>query len=81
MSNHSTQSTHTTAPNRQTLYVAIALVAGILLGELLNLTLGSSDAAQAQALFKQIIEIFTVLTDIFLRMIKMIIAPLVFSTL
>ena len=81
MSNHSTHSTHTTAPNRQTLYVAIALVAGILLGELLNLTLGSSDAAQAQALFKQIIEIFTVLTDIFLRMIKMIIAPLVFSTL
>ncbi len=81
MSNHSTHSTHTTAPNRQTLYVAIALVAGILLGELLNLTLGSSDAAQAQALFKQIIEVFTVLTDIFLRMIKMIIAPLVFSTL
>ena len=81
MSNHSTHSTHTTAPNRQTLYVAIALVAGILLGELLNLTLGNSDAAQAQALFKQIIEVFTVLTDIFLRLIKMIIAPLVFSTL
>ena len=81
MSNHSAHSTHTIAPNRQTLYVAIALVAGILLGELLNLTLGSSDAAQAQALFKQIIEVFTVLTDIFLRLIKMIIAPLVFSTL
>ena len=81
MSNHSAHSTHTTAPNRQTLYVAIALLAGILLGELLNLTLGSSDAAQAQALFKQIIEVFTILTDIFLRLIKMIIAPLVFSTL
>jgi hypothetical protein len=28
-------------PNRQTLYVAIALALGIVVGELLNLTLGS----------------------------------------
>ena len=81
MTIHTTPSTHTSAPNRQTLYVAIALAAGILLGELLNLTLGSSIAEEAQSLFKQIIQVFAVLTDIFLRLIKMIIAPLVFSTL
>jgi len=68
-------------PNRQTLYVAIALVLGIVVGELLNLTLGSSGMAKPSPLLNQIIEIFTVLTDIFLRLIKMIIAPLVFSTL
>ncbi len=73
--------THTAPPNRQTLYVAIALVVGIIVGELLNLTLGSSDAVQEHALLKQIIEVFAVLTDIFLRLVKMIIAPLVFSTL
>ena len=68
-------------PNRQTLYVAIALVLGILVGELLNLTLGSSGMAKPNPLLSQIIEIFSVLTDIFLRLVKMIIAPLVFSTL
>jgi Na+/H+-dicarboxylate symporter len=67
--------------NRQTLYVAIALVLGIIVGELLNLTLGSSGMAKPNPVLSQIIEIFSVLTDIFLRLIKMIIAPLVFSTL
>lgn len=67
--------------NRQTLYVAMALILGIAVGELLNLTLGGSGAAKPNPALSQIIEIFTVLTDIFLRLIKMIIAPLVFSTL
>ena len=67
--------------NRQTLYVAIALVLGIAVGELLNLTLGSSGMAKPNPALSQIIEIFSVLTDIFLRLVKMIIAPLVFSTL
>ena len=68
-------------PNRQTLYVAIALVLGIVVGELLNLTLGNSGMAKPNPALSQIIEIFSVLTDIFLRLVKMIIAPLVFSTL
>lgn len=67
--------THTQHPNRQTLYVALALVFGIIVGELLNMTLAGTDA------MKQIITIFAALTDIFLRLVKMIIAPLVFSTL
>jgi Na+/H+-dicarboxylate symporter len=67
--------THPPQPNRQTLYVAIALILGIIAGELLNLTLGGTEA------MKPIIGIFAALTDIFLRLVKMIIAPLVFSTL
>ncbi|MGZ8191537.1 MAG: dicarboxylate/amino acid:cation symporter [Methylococcaceae bacterium] len=64
-------------PNRQTRYVAIALILGIGVGELLNMTLRETNTG----LHNQIIEIFAVLTDIFLRLVKMIIAPLVFSTL
>ena len=67
------------SPNRQTLYVAIALLLGIAAGELLNLSLGI-DGTPSPAL-TQIIAIFSVLTDVFLRLVKMIIAPLVFSTL
>jgi Na+/H+-dicarboxylate symporter len=63
------------APNRQTLYVAIALILGIITGEILHLTLGDTET------LKQFINVFSVLTDIFLRLVKMIIAPLVFATL
>ncbi|MFA5982972.1 MAG: dicarboxylate/amino acid:cation symporter [Methylococcaceae bacterium] len=69
--------THQTQkPNRQTLYVAVALLLGIVVGETLNLSLAKDSDIMAQCL-----EIFTVLTDIFLRLVKMIIAPLVFATL
>lgn len=67
--------THPQQPNRQTFYVALALVLGIIVGELLSLTLGGTESV------KQILGIFAALTDIFLRLVKMIIAPLVFSTL
>ena len=67
--------------NRQTFYVAIALILGIVVGEVLNLTLARTVAIQENPALSQIVEIFSVLTDIFLRLIKMIIAPLVFSTL
>jgi len=67
--------THTQHPNRQTFYVAIALVLGIIVGELLSLTLGGTET------LKPVIAVFAALTDIFLRLVKMIIAPLVFSTL
>jgi Na+/H+-dicarboxylate symporter len=67
--------THTSQPNRQTLYVAMALVLGIIIGELLNLRLGGTES------LKPFVAIFAALTDIFLRLVKMIIAPLVFATL
>ncbi len=68
-------------PNRQTLYVAVALALGIVVGELLNLTLSGSEIGKPNPALSQIITVFSVLTDIFLRLVKMIIAPLVFSTL
>ena len=67
--------------NRQTLYVGIALVLGVIVGEVLNLTLAATESTSSSLLLEQIIGIFTVLTDIFLRLIKMIISPLVFSIL
>lgn len=66
-------------PNRQTLHVAVALILGIALGEALNLSLGGD--GHADPLLAQIIAVLNVLTDIFLRLVKMIIAPLVFATL
>jgi Na+/H+-dicarboxylate symporter len=72
---------HTHKPNRQTLYVVIALVLGIVVGELLNLAFGGAGGVKPSPTLSQIISIFTVLTDIFLRLVKMIIAPLVISTL
>ena len=67
--------------NRQTIYVGIALLMGVLVGELLNLTLAATKSLPVNPLLGQIIEVFTLLTDIFLRLIKMIISPLVFSIL
>jgi Na+/H+-dicarboxylate symporter len=72
---------HTHKPNRQTLYVVIALVLGIVVGELLNLSLNNTGEIQANTTLSQIISVFKVLTEIFLRLVKMIIAPLVISTL
>lgn len=72
---------HTREPNRQTLYVMAALALGILVGEILNLSFGGpGEAGKSPALLK-ILECLSALADIFLRLIKMIIAPLVFATL
>jgi len=60
---------------RFTLFVAAAMVGGILAGFLINQTI--ADPAR----IKQIADLLSIVTDIFLRLIKMIIAPLVFSTL
>jgi Na+/H+-dicarboxylate symporter len=72
---------HTHAPNRQTLYVLIGLVLGIVAGEILNLSFGGGAEAAKHPVVAGAIELFTVLTDVFMRLIKMIIAPLVFATL
>jgi hypothetical protein len=61
---------HVQKTNRQTLYVAIALVLGIVVGELLNLNFGGSGLAKPEPLLSQIIKVFTVLTDIFLRLTR-----------
>mgnify|MGYP001144718543 CR=1 FL=1 len=60
--------------NRLTIWIAVAAVAGVLAGYLAN-TLADDPASAAD-----IAGYFSILADIFLRLIKMIIAPLVFAT-
>jgi Na+/H+-dicarboxylate symporter len=60
---------------RLTLYIMICLVAGIIVGAILHNSIANKD------LLKEIAGYFSIITDVFLRLIKMIIAPLVFSTL
>jgi Na+/H+-dicarboxylate symporter len=59
---------------RLTLYIMIGLVLGIIVGAILNRTLTPESITELSKWFKLV-------TDIFLRLIKMIIAPLVFATL
>ena len=61
--------------NRLTNLIMLALIAGIAVGYVCNVTAPNADAA------KNIASYFSIVTDIFLRMIKMIIAPLVFATI
>jgi len=61
--------------NRFTLFILGAMVLGIVVGAALHQTI--TDAAEV----KTVAGYFTIVTDIFLRLIKMIIAPLVFTTL
>lgn len=63
--------------NRITLYILIAMVAGIAIGFSLNQYYDGKPIADRDTALQP----FTLLADIFLRMVKMIIAPLVFSTL
>ena len=60
--------------NRFTLFIVAAMIAGIIVGLACNAYL-SADHIKAVA------GVLGVVTDVFLRLIKMIIAPLVFSTL
>lgn len=63
--------------NRLTLYIIIAMVAGIATGYGLNNSYGVSELAARD----KVLDHFSLLADIFLRLIKMIVAPLVFTTL
>lgn len=74
--------THTeqdTAPkkNRITMYILLAMLAGIVIGFFVNRYL----ADKPDAVKDSVLQPFSLLADIFLRLVKMIIAPLVFSTL
>ncbi|WP_431858192.1 dicarboxylate/amino acid:cation symporter [Azospirillum sp.] len=61
--------------NKQTALIVVAMVLGIVVGYACNVLSGGPAAA------KEIAGYFAMVTDIFLRLIKMIIAPLIFSTL
>ena len=61
--------------NKSSLLIFAALILGILVGYVCNQVAPKPEAA------KEIAGYFGIITDIFLRLIKMIIAPLVFATL
>ena len=61
--------------NRLTFYILVGMVLGVIVGYVCHRTV--ADAAEA----KTIAGYFSIITDIFLRLVKMIIAPLVFATL
>jgi len=65
---------------RLTQFILIALVLGVITGWLLNYTIDDGSPESAARL-KSIAEYMSIVTTLFLRLIKMIIAPLVFSTL
>lgn len=65
---------------RLTYYILGALVLGIVVGLTLNAVLDDS-GGQGSAALKDVAYYLSIVTTIFLRLIKMIIAPLVFSTL
>ena len=70
-------STSSNKGNRITVYIMLAMVAGIALGFLLNGYFADKPVSTRD----KVVEPFTLLADIFLRLIKMIVAPLVFTTL
>ncbi len=63
------------ATNKLTRNILIALVLGLVVGYVINLTAGSPEAT------REIARYLGIITQLFLRLIKMIIAPLVLSTL
>jgi Na+/H+-dicarboxylate symporter len=65
---------------RLTRYILIALVLGIIAGWAVNAFIDDGTPASAARL-KEIADYLSIVTALFLRLIKMIIAPLVFSTL
>jgi Na+/H+-dicarboxylate symporter len=65
---------------RLTRFILLALVLGIIAGWAINAAIDDGSAQSADQL-KQIADYLSIVTALFLRLIKMIIAPLVFSTL
>jgi len=65
---------------RLTRYILIALVLGVIAGWAVNAAIDDG-TAEAAARLKSIADYLSIVTALFLRLIKMIIAPLVFSTL
>src|SRR6478735_9692019 len=63
-----------------TRYILIALVLGLIAGWAINAAIDDGTPASAAQL-KEIADYLSIVTALFLRLIKMIIAPLVFSTL
>ncbi|MFM0236273.1 dicarboxylate/amino acid:cation symporter [Paraburkholderia sediminicola] len=64
-----------TKTNKLTTWIMVAMVLGVVAGYICNINAPDAKAA------KEIAGYFSIATDVFLRLIKMVIAPLVFATL
>lgn len=71
------QRDHQTSPNRQTVQVIFGLVLGIAVGGLLHQAFSYLHPEHIDT----VISLLGAITEVFMRMVKMIIAPLVFATL
>jgi Na+/H+-dicarboxylate symporter len=69
--------TSSSKSNRLTLYIIIAMISGVALGFVIN----NYFSGKSQAIPDNVLQPFSLLADVFLRLIKMIVAPLVFTTL
>ena len=75
-----TRSEEHSLAKKLTRFILIALVLGIIAGWAINYAIDDGTPASAERL-KSIADYLSIVTALFLRLIKMIIAPLVFSTL
>src|SRR5690349_9103507 len=69
----------TTVAKRLTQFILLALVLGVIAGWAINYAIDDGTPASAERL-KSIADYLSIVTALFLRLIKMIIAPLVFAT-
>ncbi len=61
--------------------ITVLIIAGMVAGVVLGFIINSNNAGKSPDEMAAIVKPFSILSDIFLRLIKMIIAPLVFTTL
>jgi len=61
--------------------ITVLIIAGMVAGVVLGFIINSNNAGKSPDELAAIVKPFSILSDIFLRLIKMIIAPLVFTTL
>jgi len=74
---HTAEAPKATKPNRLILYILLAMAAGLVVGYLLNQHYQGISGAEMEEKTAP----FSILAEIFLRLIKMIVAPLVLTTL
>ncbi len=63
--------------NRLSIYILLAMIFGVVLGGILNRFFATHPEVKSES----VLEPFSLMGDVFLRLIKMIVAPLVFTTL
>ncbi len=71
----------TTPRANKNIILTVLIIAGMVAGIILGFVINSNNVGKTPEELTSIVKPFSILSDIFLRLIKMIIAPLVFTTL